>query len=627
MTVTDLYGCDVDDDIYVQVRELPEVTINSPVICFGDPATLVANPTSYQTYSWSHGVFGYSTTVTPMETSTYYVTVTDNLGCSESFSTNVTVNPVPSFTIADENVCFGESVTITASGSFPQYIWSTGENGSSITVVANETSTYSCTATNTYGCSSTEEMTLTVLQPAPLIMENIEACQGDIVTLTAPPGFSYYRWSNGVEYRTTEVVADQTRNYTLEVIDINGCENSATITVFANPYPIVEISDIEMNQGEIRVVHAPSGYHEYLWSTGHIDDFIEISPVEDSEYWIRVTTINNCSSSDTFLVYVYPLPVIQMEDTVMCYGETIRLEAPEGYVNYVWSAGEQTWEGRIIQVSPETTTVFYLEVTNEHGGTGGTDFIVTVNELPEINCNDTLICIGDQVTLVTLEGYADYLWSTGDTGNSITVSPQVTTVYTILVTGENGCTNQQEVNVFVDNPFTEFTASMTDIRPGDPVQFVVNSVNPVHSYFWDFGDGSDGRGANLIHYYYTEGTFDVSLSVTSENQCSSVNLKEDLINVNHNNSGLSTNQTELSRGIFLYPNPFRDEILIDSKDCHELEFIKLALFTVTGNMVMDRAIVTQDIIPIDLSKLHPGPYIIRLTFKNYTFSQKLIKVE
>ena len=106
-----------------------------------------------------------------------------------------------------------------------------------------------------------------------------------------------------------------------------------------------------------------------------------------------------------------------------------QIEAPEGFVTYNWTTAENTYEGRVISVSPETNTVFNLEVTTPTGGVGGTSFIVYVYALPAIDAEDDLICHGQEKTITTLDGYYSYLWSTGSTTNTITVSPTETTTY------------------------------------------------------------------------------------------------------------------------------------------------------------------------------------------------------
>ncbi len=57
-------------------------------------------------------------------------------------------------------------------------------------------------------------------------------------------------------------------------------------------------------------------------------------------------------------------------------------------------------------------------------------------------------------------------------------------------------------------------------------------VNSNYAYFWDFGDGSSSTASAPFHQYITEGSFDVSLTMTDVNTgCSNIRVKESYINV------------------------------------------------------------------------------------------------
>ncbi|MBL0192494.1 MAG: hypothetical protein IPQ18_14495 [Saprospiraceae bacterium] len=51
---------------------------------------------------------------------------------------------------------------------------------------------------------------------------------------------------------------------------------------------------------------------------------------------------------------------------------------------------------------------------------------------------------------MTASGGGSLLWSTGSNSSVITVNPLVTTIYTVQVTGSNGCTATDEVMVLAD---------------------------------------------------------------------------------------------------------------------------------------------------------------------------------
>ena len=632
LTVTSQNNCSASDNMTIIMLSSHNVSVNDDEVCFGQQATLTASPfIPSWSYQWSNGRRGNEITVIPNSTGNneYTVWATDDNGCMNSANSIVHVNELPSFTLPDQDACYGVQTTISAPPGFRNYAWSTGVSSSSVISITPSTSQLiSCEVEDYNGCTNSSSMTLNVHTPMPLLLQNINACKDDQVTLEGPLGFDYYRWSNGVEFRTTEVIADQNRNYTLQVVDVHGCDNEATMTLFANPYPILNMADQGINEGESATIYAPSGYSQYLWSTGHIDDFITVSPEEDTEYWVKITTDVSCASSDTFLVIIYDIPEIVIDDINMCEGETIEIEAPEGFVTYKWTTAEQTYEGRVISVSPETNTVFNLEVTTPTGGVGGTSFIVYVYALPAIDAEDDLICYGDEKTITTLDGFYSYLWSTGSTTNTITVSPTETTTYGLTVTNGYGCKNEADIKITVDNPSTDFTASMEKIRPGDPVQFVVNSINETSEYKWTFGDNNGGLGPDIIHYYYEEGLFNVSLDVLSVNQCAAITTKIDFINVNENNSGVSVKENNLDiLGIKLYPVPVRSVLQIDASSYNKTSEMEFSIYSSSGKLMSSFMINPKDIYELSMSDYPNGQYIVMLRVNGIISSQKIVKID
>jgi hypothetical protein len=112
-----------------------------------------------------------------------------------------------------------------------------------------------------------------------------------------------------------------------------------------------------------------------------------------------------------------------------------------------WSTGETQ---DTIVVTPTVTTT-YVVITDSTGICSNIDSIkVTVNQLPNVTITgDTVITAGNSATLVA-SGADSYLWSTGATSNSITVSPAATTSYSVEGTDLNGCRNTARTTVVVN---------------------------------------------------------------------------------------------------------------------------------------------------------------------------------
>ena len=172
-------------------------------ICPGGSVQLTA-ANGFSNYSWTtpSGVVS-GQTVTATLPGNYLVSATDPDGCSSTSSiTQVTVTTIPNLSISsssDFNICSGESVTLSGTNGFTNYVWSTPsgqQTGSSIS--ASAAGSYGLTAT--FGtCSVAANSATLVLVSAPSLttapVGSLTFCPGQSVSLTGVPGFTNYSWS------------------------------------------------------------------------------------------------------------------------------------------------------------------------------------------------------------------------------------------------------------------------------------------------------------------------------------------------------------------------------------------------------------------------------------------------
>ena len=414
-------------------------------ICNGSSTTLTA--TGGSTYLWSTGATTASISVSPTTTTTYTVTAYDATGTnSDTDDVTVTVNAIPVANAgADVSTCQGTSVTLSASGG-SSYLWSTGATTQTINVNPNSTTTYSVQVTQN-GCSSSDTVMVTV-NPSPTINagSDVTINLGESTTLTATGGNTYL-WSTGSTSSSITVSPTVTTTYTVTGY-LNGCESTDTVTVFlvdnsvtANAGP-----DVSICNGSSTTLTATGG-STYLWSTGATTASISVSPTTTTTYTVTAYDATGTNSdTDDVTVTVNAIPVANAgADVSTCQGTSVTLSASGGS-SYLWSTGATT---QTINVNPNSTTTYSVQVT-QNGCSSSDTVMVTVNPSPTINAgSDVTINLGESTTL-TATGGNTYLWSTGSTSSSITVSPTVTTTYT--VTGYlNGCQNTDSVTVFVNS--------------------------------------------------------------------------------------------------------------------------------------------------------------------------------
>ena len=330
-TVTGTIGtCSATATVSVTVNPSPSLTVNATPssICQGNNATLSASGAS--TYSWTDGTNNYTgnnVTVTPTLNTTY--TVTGTIGtCSATATVSVTVNAAPSLTVnaTDNQLCTGESATLTANGA-NTYNWSHSlGSGSSKTVSPTSTTTYTVTGTTAEGCSNTASISITV-NPVPNVSANASPntiCIGGSSTLSAS-GANTYLWSNGSSGASITVSPNSTTTYTVIGASTAGCTNTATITVYvsttinitanANPSSICE--------GAYSILSA-SGGDTYNWSNSMSGATITVTPTNTTTYTVTGSS-GGCSGTATLSVTVNPLPTViaSANPSSICYNEII----------------------------------------------------------------------------------------------------------------------------------------------------------------------------------------------------------------------------------------------------------------------------------------------------------------
>jgi hypothetical protein len=162
------------------------------------------------------------------------------------------------------------------------------------------------------------------------------------------------------------------------------------------------------------------------------------------------------------------------------------------------------------------------------------DFIspvqVDINAAPVVSVNSPMICFGDSATLTATvlsgTGPYTYLWSTGDTTQSITVSPDTTTQYTVVVTGINGCPSNPEISTVIVIPLPVcFISGLDTICPlGSEQYYGPDSLN---SYAWTIYGAGTILGDTSLQMVEVQGngacdsSFTLTLVVTGEGGCSS----------------------------------------------------------------------------------------------------------
>lgn len=429
--------------------------------------------------NWSTGSTSNSITVTPTQTTKYYVTVSDGISsCKDSVT--VTVNAIDtSITALDATaVCSSGSSVRLQAGVADSYEWL--KDGVKIAsavsrqYAANTTGSYRVVVKNNAGCTDTSRAISITLNPNPTVnytINNSTQCQT----------------GNGFVYTNTSTITSGTMTYSW----VLGDGSTATTTNVSKAYTI------------------PGTYS------------VKLVAVSDKQ----------CKDSITKQVIVNTQPTIPTITGTgeYCAGDSITLSTS--------AAATRSWYRNNVLISGSTSTTLVVKqpgdytVTTENGnGCKSTSLAKTITEnaLPSgtLNTPSSLyICEGTASTL-TASGGSSYQWyRDGSIINQATGSSLQTEQegrYTVKFISAKGCSIMSSNSVslaLLKRPDAAFSydSYCVDVPTNFSNRSTTSSSGSV-TYSWNFGDENvAGNLMNVTHTYRRAGTFTARLIVTPTN--------------------------------------------------------------------------------------------------------------
>ena len=298
-------------------------------------------------------------------------------------------------------------------------------------------------------------------------------CSGQSINLTVS-GATNYLWSTGATSSSITINPNVNTTYSVSSTYGNSCIETKTVSVTVNQTPTVAVNSATICSGTNATIIA-SGATSYSWDSGATTNSISVSPNSNTNYTVTGLT-NGCSDTKTLSVTVNQTPTVAVNSTTICSGTNASIIA-SGATSYSWDSGATT---NSISVSPNSNTNY--TVTGLTNGCSDTKTVsVTVNQTPTVAVNSTTICSGTNATIIA-SGATSYSWDNGATTNSISVSPNSNTNYT--VTGlTNGCSDTKTVNVTV-NQTPAVAANNATICLGASATIIASGAT---SFSWDNG--------------------------------------------------------------------------------------------------------------------------------------------
>lgn len=355
-------------NVSVTVNNNPVPVANSSFTNYCAGGTVLLFASSANTYNWT-GPNSFSssiqnptiTPVTPVASGLYQLVVTNAASCSGTTNISITINSNPMLNAfaSGTAVCSGNAINLNAAGG-NNYVWS-GPNGfnsfaQNPTVSPSSTlssGAYSVVTTNTItGCSSNTVVTVAVnsLPVFTAAANSASVCSNSAIQLNANGNnIITYSWVGPLSYTAvgstqTLINASSTNsgNYTVTVTDNNGCQSALVVPVF-----VYSLSTVNANAGAATNtfctgstinLFGSSAAVSYSWNGPNSFTSSAQNPIITNAqinasgiYTLTVIDNNNCSNSDTTLVFINTTPgLISSNGGLACLGQNVILNANFG---------------------------------------------------------------------------------------------------------------------------------------------------------------------------------------------------------------------------------------------------------------------------------------------------------
>jgi len=465
----------------VNVNAAPSPVINAAnavnITCHGyNNGSITINATGGSgalSYSINNGTTYQATnTFTNLTPGNYSILVQDTNGCTDAAAAIIVQPAAIALNTNTANVnCFGGSdgsATVHATGGTAPFTYSWSSGGNDSTASALSSGSYTVTVTDDNNC--TASISVNINQPAALALTyssaNVKCNGGNSGSASVTPSggtlpYSYL-WSNGAT--THNITGINSGNYSVVVTDAHACTivQSFVITqpvaltsaISANP-----VSCFGFNNGSMTVT--PAGGvtpYSYQWSPVG-GTAATASNLIAGTYTVVITDSNGCSITKTDSV-TSPAALAASTNisNVTCHGSSngsLVASATGGTTpySYLWSMGATTASIGNLPGGTYTVTV----TDNNNCVTQKASVIYEPAVLVLNVSNAATICIG-QASIISASAAGgttpySFIWNNGTTTNSQSVSPVVTTTYSVNITDANGCTAaQQSVTITVNPP-------------------------------------------------------------------------------------------------------------------------------------------------------------------------------
>ncbi|MDD3687988.1 MAG: PKD domain-containing protein, partial [Bacteroidales bacterium] len=615
------YGCSDTMISSVIIHPKPNVEIGDEIYhCYNSYTIDAGNEGCV--YHWSNNAA--SQTITVNTNGYYSVTVTNEFNCTDRDTVNIMLNMPVVVELGGDYQETCDSIVLNAGYPGAQFQWSTGATTQTITV--SESGNYLVTVTS-QGCTGDTATFIQVYtSPDINLGEDITECEGIDVELSQNLEFDQYSWSTGDT--SSSIFVNVENLYALTVTDSHGCYASDEIMVYFNSLPITPFGSDTTVCGSVLLDALNSGA-EFLWNDNTTSQHIMVS--QSGNYSVTITGGNSCIISDDINIIVNPLPELSLgNDTALCLGELITLNAGDGFSSYLWS-DLSTLETLTVGISGN----YSVEVGNIYNCFSSDTISIVFNSNPNVNLGNNQFLCANQIALLNAGDDGEFfLW--GSSNEFVSAEPQVMVadsgMYWVSVTNSFGCSSVDSVLVqYSEMSLTAYFLAASEAKRGDTVRFVDVSYPAPGNFLWSFGDGITSVEETPLHVYFVEGIFQVGLMVSND-YC--VDTVSKIITISGTNKMFIPEDVEPAPSeslieiisASLFPNPANNECYYELQ-LNRQTLVVLDLYDMRGRVLYSEHIDNASYVfkSLEVASLQPGMYFLRMRYSDKSETYKIIK--
>ena len=383
-------------------------------------------------------------------------------------------------------------------------------------------------------------------------------CIGDSVAFDAGVGYDHYIWNSG---DTSQLIyVDTTGQFIVQVLkesEDSLCEKRDTIMITAFPIPEASFSFTYECFGTISVLSDNSNSNGGIitnWAWDFDNDGIVDTNAQNTSYLfsnagqfpvnlVVATAGGACFHDTTINCIVNPVPAADFSFLNVCANDTaIMIEnaflSNGSIVSYDWDFGDGPPAGTSSLQNPNYvydtagTYIIVLTVMSDSGCNDVKGIPIEIYSIPKAGFLFTDVCLYDlaiftDTSIINSGIINSWIWDFGDGATSTNqntshlYNADTSFIVKLVLVSNKGCIDSVENSITIHTvPNADYYTTAVCLY--DSAEFNDNSTvinGTINSWDWQFGDGSSSTLQNPIHNYSTDGTYAVSLVISSNYFC------------------------------------------------------------------------------------------------------------